>query len=100
MLTPNSILQPDGVVEFLEIDPRPRVYFLGRRRSENGDHKNRPETDWTDNIADRFKDIYDEQLATMAPGWTRRVEERLKASLRPRDGVPAAKLKSWLEGAG
>jgi hypothetical protein len=100
MTSSNSILQPDGVVEFLEVDPRPRVYFLNRRRPENDDHTSRPETDWTDIIADRFKDAYDEQLATMVPGWARRVEERIKASLRPRDGVPAANLKSWLEGAG
>jgi hypothetical protein len=36
----------------------------------------------------------------MVPEWTQRVEERLKATLRPKDGVPAANLKSWLEGAG
>jgi hypothetical protein len=87
-------------VEFLEIDPRPRVCLIDRRRSSSNDHTSGPETNWTDNIADRFKDPHDEQLATMVPEWTQRVEERLKATLRPKDGVPAANLKSWLEGAG
>lgn len=63
-------------------------------------HKSGPQTGWTDNITDRFKDPFDEQLATTVPGWAARVAERLKASLRPRDGVPAVNLKSWLEGAG
>ena len=95
-----SILQPEGVVEFIEFDPRPRVSLARRRRSANEGHISRPQTDWTDKIADRFKDPYDDQLASMVPEWTQRVEERLKATLRPRDGVPAANLKSWLEGAG
>jgi hypothetical protein len=88
------------VVEFLEVDPRPRVSVVDKRRSSSNDHTSGPETNWTDNIADRFKDPHDEQLATNVPEWTQRVEERLKATLRPKDGVPAANLKSWLEGAG
>jgi len=39
-------------------------------------------------------------LATNVPGWSGRVEERKKAILRPLDGVAAANLKSWLQGAG
>lgn len=93
------LLQPSGVVEFVEIDPRPRCNYVGRRHSTS-DHRSGAETDWTDRIVDRFKDPYDAQLATTIPGWTARVEERLKASLRPRDGVPAAKIKGWLQGAG
>ncbi len=96
----DSILQPDGVVEFLEVDPRPRVNTPDRRRPVNDEHISRSETDWGDNIADRFKDPNAGQFATMVPGWTERVEERLKATLRPKDGVPAPNLKSWLEGAG
>lgn len=100
LLMIDRILQPEGVVEFIEVDPRPRVSLVGRRRSANDEHISRAQTDWTDKIADRFKDPHDEQLATTVPEWTKRVEERLKATLRPRDGVPAANLKSWLEGAG
>lgn len=96
----DSILQPEGVVEFIEFDPRPRVSLARRRRSVNEGHISRSQTDWTDNIADRFKDPYDEQLASTVTEWAQRVEERLKATLRPRDGVPAVNLKSWLEGAG
>lgn len=99
-MTVFSILQPDGVVEFLEIDPRPRVYFVGRRRSDAAEHRSKPENDWTDNIADRFKDPSDAELATSMPALMKRVEVRLSAILRPKDGVPAAKLKSWLQGAG
>jgi hypothetical protein len=61
------------------------------------------ETNWTDKIEDRFKNPIDDEFATLAttvPQWSNRVEERLKATLRPKDGVPAAHLKSWLEGAG
>jgi len=43
---------------------------------------------------------YYSQLAHGVPEWNQRVEERLKASMRPRDGVPAAMLKEWLEGSG
>lgn len=90
------------MVEFLEIDPRPRVNVVGRRRSENDrdDHTSRSETNWTDNILDRFRDPSDDQLALVVSGWVERVAERLQATLRPKDGVPAANLKSWLEGAG
>lgn len=96
----NSILQPEGVVEFIEFDPRPRISLTRRRRSVDEGHVSRPQTDWTDKIVDRFTDPYDEQLAAMVPEWTQRVNERHRATLRPRDGVPAAHLKSWLEGAG
>lgn len=93
------LLQPSGVVEFVEIDPRPRCNHVGRRHSTS-EHRSGAETDWTDRIEDRFKDPYDVQLATHVPRWTARVGHRLKASLRPRDGVPAAKIKGWLQGAG
>jgi hypothetical protein len=96
----DSILQPEGVVEFIEFDPRPRISLSRRRQSTNDQHISRAQTDWTDKIVDRFKDPCDEQLATTVPEWMQRVEERLKATLRPRDGIPAPNLKSWLEGAG
>jgi hypothetical protein len=99
-LTECSILQPDGVVEFVEVDPRPRAYFIERRRSETDSHVSRPVTNWTDDITDRFESGTDEQLATMVPGWIERVQERLKAVLRPRDGIAAVNLQSWVEGAG
>ena len=50
-------------------------------------------------IADRFKNPLDAELVDDFPWWTARVEARLKANLRPLDGVPAVQLKSWLEGA-
>ena len=97
----SSILQPDGVVEFLEVDPRPRYVKAGRSHADSKvDHTSGPKTNWTDNIADRFKNKDDEQIATDVPGWMERVTEDLKATLRPRDGVPGPQLKSWLEGAG
>ena len=98
----HRILQPDGVVEFVEIDPRPR-------RKENTDeqlllrdsHKSRIETRWTDKIADRFKNPGDAELTDInTHGWAARVDARMKANLRPGDGVPAVHLKSWLEGSG
>jgi len=52
------ILQPDGVVEFMEIDPRPRVHAQ-RRASEIDDHISGPITDWGPEIADRFRDPWD-----------------------------------------
>ncbi|TAQ88271.1 hypothetical protein B7494_g3368, partial [Chlorociboria aeruginascens] len=93
------ILRPDGVVEFLEVDPRPRSW---RTHSDTlkDEHESVPGKNWTDQISDRFKNPSDEQLATMVPGWMERVEERLKANLRPRDGLSATQLKSWLQGAG
>ncbi|KAI9049289.1 hypothetical protein LZ554_007135 [Drepanopeziza brunnea f. sp. 'monogermtubi'] len=98
-----SLLKPDGVVEFLEIDPRPRIFSGIQKKDENEKadrHKSIPQTDWTDNIADRFKNPLDAELATTVPGWTERVAERLKATMAPRDGVAAACLKSWFQGAG
>ena len=95
------LLKPDGVVEFLEIDPRPRVFSGIPKTNKKADkHKSVAQTDWTDNIADRFKNPLDEELATTVPGWFGRVAERLKANMRPEDGVSAACLKSWLQGAG
>ena len=58
------------------------------------DHTSGPKTDWTDEIADRFKNKSDEQLGPEIPGWMGRVTEDLKATLRPRDGVPGPNLKS------
>lgn len=55
---------------------------------------------WTDKIADRFKKEVDTEIATNSPGWSGRVEARLKAHMRPRNGVAAENLKDWLEGAG
>lgn len=96
-----SILQPDGVVEFVEIDPRPRrVSNVERQSSHKNEHKSGIETSWTDKIADRFKDPCDAELANSDHGWAARVEARLRAILRPSDGVPAVHLKSWLEGSG
>lgn len=97
------ILQPDGVVEFVELDPRPREDFESEETDvvkTVDDHASGPITDWTDKIADRFKDPECEVVATSIPGWTSRVKERLLSNLRPKDGVPASQLKSWLEGAG
>ncbi len=54
-------------------------------------------------MEDRFKDPFDVELATDVPGWSKRVEERQKAILRPLregEGVAAANLRSWLQGAG
>ncbi|KAL2068400.1 hypothetical protein VTL71DRAFT_16498 [Oculimacula yallundae] len=96
-----SMLKPDGVVEFLEIDPRPRAFSeMSKGKKDVEIHKSIPQTDWTDNIADRFKNPLDEELATTVPGWSGRVAERLEATMRPHDGVAAACLKSWLQGAG
>jgi len=97
------MLKPDGIVEFIEIDPRPRFIPEGYKREEvkhKLECKSRAQTDWTDDIRDRFKDPFDAELATNVPGWSGRVEQRLKAILRPLDGIAAANLKSWLQGAG
>ena len=100
-LTFSRILKPDGIVEFIEIDPRPR-FPVGRKREEIEKpvkQKSGPQTD----MEDRFKDPFDVELATDVPGWSKRVEERQKAILRPvreGEGVAAANLKSWLQGAG
>jgi hypothetical protein len=96
------MLKPDGIIEFIEIDPRPR-FPVGCKPEEvvkSVKQKSGPQTDWTDNIRDRFKDPFDAQLATNVPGWSKRVKERRNVILRPLDGVTAAKLKSWLQGAG
>ncbi len=99
------VLQPDGVLEFVELDPRPRADFMGGEsltytRGKSDAHTSGPETDWTDKIIDRFKNPKCDELATTVNGWSERVAERLKATLRPKDGVPAPQLKSLLEGAG
>lgn len=101
LLTHDRILEPDGVVEFLEVDPRPRLKAAGSfDEPPKDDHKSWVPTDWTDKIFDRFQNPYDKHLAKDVPGWVGRVEERLKAKLRPRHGVSAPNLKSWLEGSG
>ncbi len=54
-------------------------------------------------MEDGFSDPFDVELATDVPGWSKRVQERRKAILRPLregEGVAAANLKSWLQGAG
>ncbi|KAH8598104.1 hypothetical protein B0O99DRAFT_54545 [Bisporella sp. PMI_857] len=94
------ILKPDGVVEFTEIDPRPRFAAVRPRLPSTVDHLSRAATTWTDNIDDRFKGGEDSDIATLVPGWTTRVAERLKSRLRPSEEVAAPKLKSWLQGAG
>ena len=102
------MLKLGGVVEFIEIDPRPRIAYIVKKdekrevlaTGKKGKMKSTAPTDWTDKIEDRFKDPLDQELATDVPGWSGRVAQRLKANLRPRDGVPAANLKSWIEGAG
>jgi hypothetical protein len=54
----SSIFQPDGVVEFLDVDPRPRYIKAGRSHTNSkADHTSGPKTNWTDNIADRFKKL-------------------------------------------
>ncbi len=96
----DSLLKPNGVVEFLEIDPRPRVFTGMKKHKDTKKHTSSPQTDWTDKIVDRFKNPLDEEIATNVPSWTKRVAERLKANMRPQDGVAAACLKSRLQGAG
>ena len=89
------------MVEFIEIDPRPRHKSdVDVQQLPREDHKSGIAIDWTDHIADRFKNPLDAELVTDIPGWTARVKARLEANLRPLDGVPAVQLKSWLEGAG
>lgn len=56
--------------------------------------------DWGDDIASRFKTPADLEIDNGCPEWNQRVNERQKATVRPFDGVPAAELKSWLQGTG
>ncbi|CAG8962129.1 hypothetical protein HYFRA_00005173, partial [Hymenoscyphus fraxineus] len=86
------LLQSDGVVEFLEVDPRPRIPFVGPYRKPIVERKTQ-----SIRLADT---IIDSDLAENVPGWSARVVEQGKASLRPLDGVPAANMKEWIEGAG
>lgn len=97
-----QILQPDGVVEFSEIDPRPRTANHGPSQvtDDPNDHTSRAITGFSSNIADRFKSPLDVELATDVPSWTARVDQRLQAALRPHDGIAAAQLKDWIAGAG
>jgi hypothetical protein len=95
-----QILQPDGVVEFSEIDPRPRTFNSGGNHDDPTDHTSRAVTGFSSVIADRFKSPLDAELATDVPKWISRVDARLKAALRPHDGIAAANLKGWVEGAG
>ncbi|PQE12091.1 hypothetical protein CJF31_00000257 [Rutstroemia sp. NJR-2017a BVV2] len=102
-LTLIRILQPDGVVEFIEVDARPRnIAACHSLVDKPGDDRtSKAQTGWTDCIADRLeRPPHTDELASDVPGWMRRVEERQKATMRPRDGIPAVNLKSWLEGAG
>ncbi|PQE16761.1 hypothetical protein CJF30_00003465 [Rutstroemia sp. NJR-2017a BBW] len=85
------------------MDARPRN--IAARRSSvdkpGDDRTSKAQTGWTDCIADRLeRPSHTDELASDVPGWMRRVEERQKATMRPRDGIPAVNLKSWLEGAG
>jgi hypothetical protein len=93
------LLKPDGIVEFLEIDPRPRLVKAGVR-SDSNERKSKPQTDWTNKIVDRFKDPHNAELGTAVPGWMERVMKRRRATMSPDDRVVAANLNSWLEGAG
>lgn len=95
-----QIVQPDGVVEFSEIDPRPRTKPTKTDIDDPSNHNSRPGTGFSHNIADRFISPRDAELATDVPNWTARVNVGLEAALRPHDGIPAAKLKDWVEGAG
>lgn len=95
-----QILKPGGVVEFAELDPRPRIHNVAQSKSELSNHTSRPATDWGDTIAERFKDPRDETLATMCPAWLERVEKRQEAMLRPQDGYPSESLKSRIQGSG
>lgn len=98
-----QIVQPDGVVEFSEIDPRPRTTSNPPSKEDvddRFDHTSRAVTGWSSNIADRFKSPLDVELATDVPNWTARVEERCKAAFRPHDGIAAPQLKDWIAGAG
>jgi hypothetical protein len=92
------ILQPDGVVEFQEIDPRPRLGFTAIPRADP--HKSRATTGWSDSITDRFKSPLDTGLGTEVPGWMGRVTKRLEARIRPLEDIAAPNLKSWVEDAG
>jgi hypothetical protein len=95
------MVQPDGVVDFAEIDPRPRTTKPGPSQANHpSDHVSGPATGFTDNIADRYKSPLDVELATDVPNWVARVDARIKGSFRPHDGIAAANLKSWVEGAG
>lgn len=101
LLTANRILQPDGVLEFIEVDWRPRYPLEGPvHELISQDHRSIESIGWTNNISDRHKVPEDSEMAKDVPGWNTRVEMRLKAALRPQDGVPAAKLKQWIQSAG
>lgn len=95
------MVQPDGVVEFAEIDPRPRATKPGPSQvNDPSDCVSGPATGFTDRTADRYKTPLDAEIAPDVPRWTARVDARLRGSFRPTNGIPAAKLKSWIEGAG
>ncbi|KAF4626436.1 hypothetical protein G7Y89_g11719 [Cudoniella acicularis] len=94
------VLQPEGVVEFIELDPRPRIELVGPTIPPESSYKTTACTNWSNKIVDRFEESVDMELATTAPKWSARVNEHLKAGLRPKDGIPATNLKYWLQTAG
>jgi len=53
-----EIVQPDGVVEFIEIDPRPRVQ-APRRKTNSDDHTSGPLEMTDDTIESRFIKPFD-----------------------------------------
>ena len=94
------LLQPGGVVEFFELDPRPRDLSVGHTTDCTAENKTEAVTHYTNKLGDRLEDNCDVEWPEKTPGWTKRVEEYLKAALRPQDGVPAEKLKDWLQAIG
>lgn len=67
-------MQPDGVVEFVEIDLFPRLTASAGSSLRNvEDRTSSPQSDWTDNITDRFNDRAGETIAATVPGQVGRV---------------------------
>lgn len=56
-------------MEFLEVDSRPRSKLSGYTTVNRDEyHQSIPQTDWTDNIADRLRrPSYDSELADTVP---------------------------------
>ncbi|KAL3427087.1 hypothetical protein PVAG01_00596 [Phlyctema vagabunda] len=112
-----QILEPGGVVEFAEIDPRPRYEPISSQREIKEDAQSRDSRnieynhprgsntviDWNAGAGNRLQNPTDVQLVEgkkLAPGWADRVKKRMEAGMRPFDEAPAARLKSWLQGGG